>query len=446
MNSSFGPDTSSGRWASWPRSSATSGYGSPRRILGTTASLARALARLQARLYLRGLHFTPHPPADATPEQRLRLDACWTVATGLSMVHHLRATDFQARSLLLALAGGEEERVLKSAALLSVSLSADPTGRRIARHLMNGARKLAARSPSPENAAWLELTAGVTAMGTWNFERCVDSCTRAEAMFRSHGAGVGWEVVSAQAFALWSMILQGELRAAAERLPDLLASARARGDCHALATLTLSPLHLVGLAADEPERVRAECTAIAGEWPVDFACFQHMCAAYVLAQVDLYQGRADAAWAHVVFAWRMVRRSHLSRVQFQRVDLLGLRARAALGQATLGGRVDGKWLARARADVRRLERVGIDPALGIAGLVEGAALHAEGRRSEAAVRFEAASARFDARGMRLLSAMALLARDVAAGAGQGDAMARLRELGVVRPLSMLRVWAPGLGG
>jgi hypothetical protein len=420
----------------------------PATDLETASSLARALVRLQARLYLRGLRFTPRPPSAATPEERLRLDACWTVATGLSMVHHLRATDFQARSLLLALAVGEEQRVLRSAALLSVSLSADVTGRRIARRLMEGALKLAARAPSPDNAAWLELTAGVTAMGSWNFERSLESCERAEAIFRSQGEGVAWEIVSSQAFALWSMVFQGKLKSAAERLPDLLASARARGDRHALATLTLSPLHLVGLAADEPERVRTECTVIAGEWPPNFACFQHMCAAYVLAHVDLYEDRPQSAWDHVVHAWRMLRRSHLSRVQFQRIDLLGLRARAALGLAALDGGVDRRWLARARADARRLERVAIDPALGIASLVFGTALYIEGKRPEALARFEDASARFDARGMRLHSAVALLARDVAAvgaaRAGEGAAARRLLALGVARPLFMLRVWAPGM--
>ena len=418
----------------------------PKTDFSTAASLARALVRLQTRVSVFGLGFSRRPIAELTAEQRLRLDACWTIATGLSMVHHLLATDFQARSLLLALEVGEHDRVLRAAALLSASLSADAIGRRIGRRLMAGARELAGSSPSPETRGWLALTAGAAAMGEWDFATCVESCRRAEAEFRSGCTGVAWEVVTSQAFMLWSMTFEGHLKAAGERLPGLLASARARGDRHALATLTLSPLHLVGLAADESARVRAECASIAAEWPEDFACFQHMCASYVLAHVDLYEGRVHEAWAHVLSAWRMLRRSHLSRVQFQRVDLLGLRARAALACATFGDGVDGDWLKRARVDVRRLRRVKIDSALGMAELVEGAALRAEGHRPEAADRFRSAAVHFETRGMRLHSAVARLAIGVVADdvSVRRHAERELAALGVVAPGRMLRLWVPGV--
>jgi tetratricopeptide (TPR) repeat protein len=417
----------------------------PRTDLATTSSLAGALVRLEVRLMRRGLRFEARPASELTAEQRLRMDACWTMATGLSMVHHLRATDFQARSLLMALELGARERVLRAAALLSVSVSADPIARRIGRRLMEGARELARASPTPETQAWLSLTRGAAAMGDWNFATCVDACKQAEVDFRTRCTGAAWEVVSSQAFMLWSMAFQGELKTAGERLPALLSSARARGDRHALATLALSPLHLVGLAANEPARVRAECEEIAGEWPEDWACFQHMCAAYVLAQVDLYEGWGRSAWSQASRAWKMLRRSHLSRVQFQRVDLLGLRARAALACAVDQGGEQGAWLATARADAARLERIGIDVSLGMANLVEGAALCAEGRREEAARRFERAAAGFSKRGMRLHGAVARMAlgrvRDDARTVD--DATRELVTLGVADVARMTRLWVPG---
>jgi hypothetical protein len=244
---------------------------------------------------------------------------------------------------------------------------------------------------------------------------------------------------------LWSMAFQGELKAAGERLPALLASARARGDRHALATLALSPLHLVGLAANEPARVRAECTEIAAEWPEDWACFQHMCAAYVLAQVELYEGRGRSAWSQALGAWKMLRRSHLSRVQFQRVDLLGLRARAALACAVDHESEQGAWLTTARGDAARLRRIGIDAALGMADLVEGTALCVERRNDEAAVRFERAAAGFGTRGMRLHGAVARMAlgrvRDDRRTVD--EATRELVTLGVVDVARMTRLWVPG---
>lgn len=416
----------------------------PRTDLATTSSLAGALLRLELRLMRRGLRSAARPASELTPEQRLRMDACWTMATGLSLVHHLRATDFQARSLLMALEHGASERVLRAAALLGVSVSADPIARRIGLRLMNDARELARESPTPETQAWLSLTRGAAAMGDWEFATCVEACRQAEVDFRTRCPGAAWEVVSSQAFMLWSMVLQGELGAARERLPALIASARARGDRHALATLVLSPLHLVGLAANEPARVRAECIETASEWPEDWACFQHMCAAYVLAHVDLYEGNADAAWTHAMRAWRMLRRSHLSRVQFQRVDLLGLRARAALARAGQPVHERDAWLARARADAARLERIGIDAAVGMASLVEASAACVEGRRRDAMAPLERAHARFAARGMRLHAAVAsaALGRLRQDAALHAVAARELAALGVVDVARMTRLWLP----
>ncbi|HTQ45951.1 MAG TPA: protein kinase [Polyangiaceae bacterium] len=417
----------------------------PRTDLATTSSLAGALLRLEVRLMRRGLRFEARPASELTPEQRLRMDACWTMATGLSMVHHLRATDFQARSLLMALELGARDRVLRAAALLGVSISADPIARRIGRRLMDGARELARASPTPETQAWLSLTRGAAAMGDWDFATCVEACRQAEVDFRTRCTGAAWEVVSSQAFMLWSMAFQGELKAAGERLPALLSSARARGDRHALATLALSPLHLVGLAANEPARVRAECTEIAGEWPEDWACFQHMCAAYVLAQVELYEGNAHSAWTRAMRAWRMLRRSHLSRVQFQRVDLLGLRARAALACASAETSEQSTWLTRARADAALLDGVGIDAAQGMASLVEATAACAEGRRDHASHQLEHAAIRFAARGMRLHAAVSRVALGRVRDDGRlrDDATRELVALGVVDVAKMTRLWLPG---
>lgn len=418
----------------------------PRSDVAIAASLATTLARLQLRLLRRGLEFDARPDTELAADERLRLDTCWTVATGLGLVHHLRATDFQARSLLLALQVGAEEHVLKSAALLSVSLSADATLRRIARRLMDGARELAARSPTAENAAWLDLTTGITAMGDWDFQRCVESCARAEAGFKGSRPGVTWEVVSCQAFLLWAMVFQGNLAGAGGQSTELLASARARGDRHAVATLTLSPLHLVGLAKDESERVRADCHGVTSEWPDALAPFQHMCAEYVLSHVDLYEGNPQQARAHVRQAWRMLRRSHLSRVQFQQVDLLGLRARVAVACGAAEPHDRPRWILQARRDALRLERIGIDAALGLAALVTGAADRLEGRRAQAEAQFDAAAARFEALGMRLHSTLARLARAIADGDDDASARAEadVRALGVVRPDRMLRVWIPGV--
>jgi hypothetical protein len=132
-------------------------------------------------------------------------------------------------------------------------------------------------------------------------------------------------------------------------------------------------------------------------------------------------------------------------VQFQRVDLLGLRARAALACASAEQSEQSTWLARARADAARLDRIGIDAAQGMAGLVEGAAACAEGRRDHASRQLERAGTRFATRGMRLHAAVsrAALGRVHHDDRMRDEATRELVALGVVDVAKMTRLWLPG---
>lgn len=398
------------------------------------------------RLWLRGLTLKERNGPLATHE-RLRLDLCWTVATGLSVVHHLRATEFQARALLLGLDSGDRDRVIKAAALLGVTLGMiGGATKTLAASFRARARELAGEQPSDDNAAWLQLTDGVASMGDWNFIECETLCARAEATLSSRCPGASWEIVTAQAFGLWSAAFRGDLRSAAQRLPELMASARSRGDRHAETSLILSPLHLVGLGSDDPATVRSECTRILCEWPSKLACFQHMCGAYVLAQTDLYEGRINQAWVNVTYAWRMLRRGHLSQVQFQRVDLLGLRGRTALGRASAEhGRRRRAWLRYAERDAKHLTAEGIPSALGLAALVKGGAALLRGDTVFAGQWFECAAIEFDQAGMLLHSWVVRFARALTENDDQrcNAARRRLAEIGVSNPMSMLGVWLPG---
>lgn len=408
------------------------------------ASVAASLARVQVG----GLAFTERPAAEVTAEQKLRLDTHWTLATGLSLIDTVRATEFQARSLMLALAIGERDGVLRSMALLAVSLGlVDGVERRIGERLMARARELAADAPSPENDAWIALDAGITALARGDFPGCERSCEKSEALFRDHCTGASWEVVTSQAFVLWSLAYQGKLPVVAERLPAVLAQARARGDRYALATLLVGPLHLVGLAADDPTRVRRDCAEVAEAWSSEMAAFQRICALYSLAQTDLYEGRGDAAWERVQAAWGVLERAMLMRVQIHRIDFVGLRGRAALARAIEEPRRRGHWIARARADARRLagERLAFGPAMG--ALLDAAiAWHQERRPDTRRRLLEHARDGLDRAGFALHAETARLALGIAAHDDRARRAAQeaLGDLGVRNPTAMLRLWLPGV--
>ena len=80
-----------------------------------SAFLSLMIARL--RLWWRGLEFVQRDAHDVVDRDLQRIDTCWSVVTGLSMVDPIRAADCQSRHLLLALDAGEPYRVARALAL-----------------------------------------------------------------------------------------------------------------------------------------------------------------------------------------------------------------------------------------------------------------------------------------------------------------------------------------
>jgi len=87
----------------------------------------RALASLlwnRARLRARGLGFVERKAEELSEAQLLKIDACWSVGVGLSLVDIIRGADFQTRHVILALDGGEPYRVARALAMEAGSVSA----------------------------------------------------------------------------------------------------------------------------------------------------------------------------------------------------------------------------------------------------------------------------------------------------------------------------------
>jgi hypothetical protein len=325
-------------------------FDSPRTVLAS-------LLLQRGRLAFRGLRYSLRNEAQVPPQDLLRIDLCWMLANGVSLTEPLRAAEFQARSLLLALQAGEPKRIVRSMAVLAYLSSLESgASRGEAQKLMRAAEELGANLQGPEIEGWLCLARGVNALVTGDFVACHDNVARAERVFRHDCSGVPWEVVSSQTFRLWSLAYRGRLREIAQQLPALIDIAQRRGDRHALMGLRLGPLHLVGLAADEPERVRRETEQTLADWPARVAHFQHMCALFVQAQVDLYQRDPARALARLDQDWWMLRSTMMLRVQFFRIDFHFLRARAALACAAAapGKGERSSLLARAGRDLAQL--------------------------------------------------------------------------------------------
>jgi hypothetical protein len=183
------------------------------------------------------------------------------------------------------------------------------------------------------------------------------------------------------------------------------------------------------------------------EWPSQLACFQHMCGAYVLAQADLYEACAESAWSHTTYAWKMLQKAHLARVEFQRIDLLALRGRAALARAAAAaGRDRGRWLGKAKDDMRRLRHERAPAAMAFADLIGGGLEHLQGDARASCTSFDRAFTGFTRLAMQLHAGVVRMAKGIVAPQIEDLALARqdLMGLGVVNPQAMLRLWVPGV--
>src|SRR5262249_15291226 len=76
-------------------------------------TLGSILSFLFHRLWIRvrGLGFRERDASRIAPDDLIRIDTCWSLSLGLSMIDTLRGRDFQGRHLLLALKAGEPYRI-----------------------------------------------------------------------------------------------------------------------------------------------------------------------------------------------------------------------------------------------------------------------------------------------------------------------------------------------
>ena len=232
----------------------------PRRAL-----LSLLLRRLQIRL--RGLDFTEREASQIPEVDLFRIDLCAAVAAGLGTVDLIRAADFQCRHLLLALQAGEPYRVSRAMAFEAAQAAVPGrTGRKRALSIAQRAEALASKVGHQHAFALSLWASGVGAYCVGHWKKSAELCERSAEILRERCTGVTWELSIAHRFLLGSFLLLGELGEIARRVPVLLAAALEQGNIF-VATDLRTRMNLIWLAADDPDRRRAEVIEALKVWP-----------------------------------------------------------------------------------------------------------------------------------------------------------------------------------
>jgi eukaryotic-like serine/threonine-protein kinase len=406
-----------------------------------------SLAGRRALIRLRGLRFHERDTSQIAPQELVRLDVFWSVSTALSIIDNVRATDFQARNLLLALRLGEPYRIARALCTEVVfsALRGNRARRRTAT-LVKEAEAVATRVDRPFARGWATLSAGIAAYLEGRHQPASQLCERAEAIFQGC-TGVWWEVGSGRLFSLWSRFYLGQLVELGRRLPAYIEEALSRGDHYSATNLRGGILSWYWLVADQPDRADEEIDSAMRRWSAVGFHSQHFWQMLTNASAHLYRGDPARALARVDGQWPSLVRSLLLRVQIARIECFDLRGRCALAlAATAAGNERRRLEDRVAGDIRRLQREGTPAAVAqaqtlAAGLVERDA-------GAACRRLRAALAGFEAAGMALHASVVRRRLGERCGGEEGKGLVHEADLwfatqGVKNPTRVTATLAPG---
>lgn len=412
---------------------------------GPRAAMVRSVWR-RARLGWRGLEFVTRRSEDIDAEVLLRLDTCWSAATGLGLVDVASASDFNAWHLHLALDAGEPSRIARGLALESAFRSADWPFRRGSARLAQRAAVVSSSVGTPQARA-IELLAdsvSATAVGEW--KRALISSEQSLAILRDRCVGITWEMNIAQNMVIWDLMYLGEIGEVSRRVPALLADARRRGNLY-LATELCTRSNIVWLAADNPAEGESEVREVMARWSQKGFHRQHYSARLARVQTALYRGDEETAWRLFVEQEENFRRSRLALVQAFRIESIYLHGRCALAMAA-ANRSRRKFLSAARSCARRIAAERMPWSDPIALLLRAGIASVEGRDTTALAYLQDAADKFDRADMGLYAAVAKRRLGALQAGDHGRALQQQAEAWMAsqqikNPVCLTRMLAPG---
>ena len=410
------------------------------------------------RLRLRGLEFEERARAECSPQALQRIDACWSVEVGLCLVDVLRASQFHARHLLLALKAGEPERVARGLAMEVFFGTMEGAG---GEEILERARRLAGRLSARYPASLTELASGMQACSRGRWQEALSCLEKAEWRLREARTGVAWELDTARHFRVLALLQLGRWPELFADLPGLLGPAREQGNLY----LEIHLQHWVEsfrqLVDDRPDEAESTLNNTAERWSQEGFHFQHFGHLYAGAQIALYQGQGARAWRLLNRQWGALTGSMIQRIEMVLILSHDLRARCALAAGVelsereqrhqhqskespsgLGGR--RSWLlSQAEAGAGALERAGASWPGALAGMLRAGVASIRGERSEALAQLEIAAGRFEASSMPIHAAIARRRYGLLFSGTVEDSERVLERAGIREPEKLAAVFSPG---
>ena len=403
----------------------------------------------RAVIALRGLRYQLVDASHVSARELTRIDACFSIASSLSLIDPICGNLFHARNLLATMRAGEPRRVSRALAIeVSYRGTAGGPGWARTQAIDAEARRVAQELGDPFAIAWSTATSAVAHYLAGRFEESLTMCKEAEQTFVEQCAGATWETFSMRLFMLQALAHMGRLRELQARQESALRWALERGDLYAAVNLRIGYPNLTWLVAGDPERARSEATEAMRQWSTRGFHLEHYYELLALSNADLYEGRGRDAFDRVSSKWQPIRRSLLTRVQLVRLFARSLRARTAVAAAEAEPASRPELLAFAERETRAIEREKMPWTAAASSLVHAAAARLRGEPERAVAILERATKEAGATNVALVGAGARYALGTCKGGDEGaslmrDALTALRTEGAKEPERLIAMIAPG---
>jgi serine/threonine protein kinase len=355
-----------------------------------------------------------------------RLDAMWSAVVSFSMVQPALADALGVRHLAACLDQGDRSRVVRALGYEATCRASVGTGllRRSAHTLLGEAEAEALSTGVDYDRAWVLMARGAIAWFESRWPQAFAACDEALQGYRERCRGVAWEVATTEIYALSSLALMGRLRDLAQRLPRTLRDADARADFFAADGYVLGQQAVHWLAQDRVDEWRARAQRASSAWEPGgwhLQRYQHLVASL---QVLLYERRGADAYDLAEREWPTLEGAQLLRLESPRIELLQLRARAALGSLAHGNGDRRSLMAGCARDADGIAGSDLLWAAPLAAMIRGALAERVGDDRRAVKEWTAAAAGFDGASMGLFAHVTRDALGAVMGGAEGR---RLRE-------------------
>jgi hypothetical protein len=303
---------------------------------------------------------------------RARVEALYTASFGLMFIDPVLGDCMQSQHVVVALREGHCLQQARALSLEACQRARQPSARaaRVAAALFQRAEQLASLAGDPGASAFVRGCRGVSRFLLGEFREAHGLLENAYDGVPQHRAG--WHT-NARIYNVLSLTHMGEFGKVSERLHALLQAAEDRGDLFTLSALRFAVQLPLLLAQDRLDTAREKVANTDGMGRRARSLVR-WCTVCWAAEVELYAGRADAAFESYTRRVRRLERSLLLHIQYVRAVTHYLRARCAIAALAQDPGRRGRM---ARQSIRALAREGAEWTAALSSMASAALTLAE---------------------------------------------------------------------